>query len=102
MRALCWHGKGDVRVDTVPDPKIEHPAMRSSRSPPARSAAPTCTCSTAISRRWKAATSSAMRTWARSSLARGHQPQDRRQGGGALHDQLRPVLVLPARHVLGV
>jgi threonine dehydrogenase-like Zn-dependent dehydrogenase len=22
MRALCWHGKGDVRVDTVPDPKI--------------------------------------------------------------------------------
>ena len=24
MRALCWHGKGDVRVDTVPDPKIEH------------------------------------------------------------------------------
>ena len=25
MRALCWHGKGDVRCDTVPDPKIEHP-----------------------------------------------------------------------------
>ena len=25
MRALCWHGTGDVRVDTVPDPKIEHP-----------------------------------------------------------------------------
>ena len=25
MRALCWHGKGDVRVDTVPDPKILHP-----------------------------------------------------------------------------
>src|SRR6201995_274447 len=24
MRALCWHGKGDVRVDTVPDPKIQH------------------------------------------------------------------------------
>lgn len=23
MRALCWHGKGDVRFDTVPDPKIE-------------------------------------------------------------------------------
>jgi threonine dehydrogenase-like Zn-dependent dehydrogenase len=22
---LCWHGKGDVRVDTVPDPTIEHP-----------------------------------------------------------------------------
>ena len=25
MRALCWHGKGDVRCDTVPDPTIEHP-----------------------------------------------------------------------------
>lgn len=25
MRALCWHGKGDVRVDIVPDPKIHHP-----------------------------------------------------------------------------
>ncbi len=25
MRALCWHGKGDVRVDTVADPKIQHP-----------------------------------------------------------------------------
>jgi threonine dehydrogenase-like Zn-dependent dehydrogenase len=23
MRALCWHGKGDVRCDTVPDPEIE-------------------------------------------------------------------------------
>ena len=25
MRALCWHGKEDVRVDTVPDSKIEDP-----------------------------------------------------------------------------
>jgi threonine dehydrogenase-like Zn-dependent dehydrogenase len=25
MRALCWHGKHDVRVDEVPDPKIEEP-----------------------------------------------------------------------------
>lgn len=25
MRALCWHGKSDVRVDTVPDPRIEDP-----------------------------------------------------------------------------
>jgi threonine dehydrogenase-like Zn-dependent dehydrogenase len=25
MRALCWHGKKDVRVDNVPDPVIEHP-----------------------------------------------------------------------------
>jgi threonine dehydrogenase-like Zn-dependent dehydrogenase len=25
VKALCWHGQGDVRVDTVPDPKIENP-----------------------------------------------------------------------------
>jgi threonine dehydrogenase-like Zn-dependent dehydrogenase len=25
MKALCWHGKGDIRFDTVSDPKIEHP-----------------------------------------------------------------------------
>ena len=25
MRALTWHGKRDVRVDTVPDPKIKDP-----------------------------------------------------------------------------
>ncbi|MDQ4012040.1 MAG: glutathione-dependent formaldehyde dehydrogenase [Actinomycetota bacterium] len=24
MKAVTWHGKRDVRVDTVPDPKIEH------------------------------------------------------------------------------
>lgn len=23
MKALCWHGKGDIRCDTVPDPQIE-------------------------------------------------------------------------------
>jgi threonine dehydrogenase-like Zn-dependent dehydrogenase len=25
MKALCWHGHGDVRVDTVPDPEIQAP-----------------------------------------------------------------------------
>ena len=25
MRALCWHGEGDVRVDEVPDPEIVNP-----------------------------------------------------------------------------
>jgi threonine dehydrogenase-like Zn-dependent dehydrogenase len=23
VKALCWHGKGDARIDTVPDPRIE-------------------------------------------------------------------------------
>jgi threonine dehydrogenase-like Zn-dependent dehydrogenase len=25
VKALCWHGKGDMRCETVPDPKIQHP-----------------------------------------------------------------------------
>jgi threonine dehydrogenase-like Zn-dependent dehydrogenase len=25
MKALCWHGKGDIRFETVPNPKIEQP-----------------------------------------------------------------------------
>src|SRR5436190_4245288 len=25
MKALCWHGTGDVRIDNVPDPKLENP-----------------------------------------------------------------------------
>lgn len=25
MKALCFHGKGDIRCESVPDPKIEHP-----------------------------------------------------------------------------
>jgi threonine dehydrogenase-like Zn-dependent dehydrogenase len=25
MKALCWHGAGDVRIDTVPDPKVKDP-----------------------------------------------------------------------------
>ena len=25
MKALCWHGKHDMRCETVPDPRIEHP-----------------------------------------------------------------------------
>ncbi len=25
MKALTWHGQGDVRVDTHPDPEIQEP-----------------------------------------------------------------------------
>lgn len=26
MRALVWHGKEDIRCESVPDPRIEHPS----------------------------------------------------------------------------
>ena len=25
MKALTWHGKGDIRCESVPEPRIEHP-----------------------------------------------------------------------------
>jgi len=25
MKALCWHGARDVRIENVPDPQIENP-----------------------------------------------------------------------------
>jgi hypothetical protein len=28
MRALTWHGRHDVRVDTVPDPEIVNPPVQ--------------------------------------------------------------------------
>ena len=31
MKALVWHGKEDIRCDTVSDPASTIPAMRSSR-----------------------------------------------------------------------
>ena len=31
MKALTWHGKGDIRCDSVPDPKIQMAVTPSSR-----------------------------------------------------------------------
>jgi len=25
MKAFCWHGTGDVRIESVPDPKLLEP-----------------------------------------------------------------------------
>jgi pimeloyl-ACP methyl ester carboxylesterase len=43
MKAICWHGVGDVRVDNVPDPEILDPRTSSSRSPQVASADRTST-----------------------------------------------------------
>ena len=65
MRALCWHGKGDVRVDTVPDPKIQHPRDAIIKITACAICGSDFICLTAISRRWRAATFSVMRIWAK-------------------------------------
>jgi hypothetical protein len=47
MRALCWNGTNDLRVERLPDPGIVNPKDAIIRSGSPRSAAPTSTCSTA-------------------------------------------------------
>ena len=44
MKAVTWHGKRDVRVESVPDPKIEQPTDAMSKSPRRTFAGPICTC----------------------------------------------------------
>ena len=71
MKALCWHGKGDIRCETVPDPKIEHPRDAIIKVTACAICGSDLIFSTASSRAWRAATSLAMRRWARlSRLAR--------------------------------
>ena len=68
MKAVCYYGKEDMRVETrARSARSSTRATRSSRSPRPRSAAPTCTSTTATSRRCRRATSSATSSWARSS-----------------------------------
>jgi threonine dehydrogenase-like Zn-dependent dehydrogenase len=50
MKALCWHGKNDVRVDNVPDPTILNGRDAILKITSTRSAAPTCTSTTGSSR----------------------------------------------------
>ena len=66
MKALEWHGTHDIRMETAPDPLHPNPRDAIVRiTPDAPSAAPTCTSTTATSRRWRRATSSATSSWAR-------------------------------------
>ena len=80
MKANCWMGKKTVEVQQVPDPKILNRATPSCGSPRRRSAAPTCTSTTASSRRWRRATSSATSSWARSSRS-GADVEERSRSG---------------------
>ena len=44
MKALCWYGKGDVRINTVADPKIVDPRDAIVKITATAIAAPTSTC----------------------------------------------------------
>ena len=99
MKALTWHGKGDIRCETVPDPKIEHPATRSSRSRPARSAAPTCISIDGMIPDMKNGDVLGHETMGEVvEVGAGvQQAQGRRPGRGAVHHLLWRMLLLQAR-----
>jgi hypothetical protein len=50
MRAVCWNGKKDVRVETVPDPEIINPRDAIIKPSSLRFAVPIYTCTAATSR----------------------------------------------------
>ena len=91
MRAICWHGKGDVRVDTVPDPKIEDPRDAIIRI------TSTCICGSrpAPLRRLHADDGGGRRPRPRADGRRrggrqvGHEAQEGRPRGRPVHDLLR-------------
>ena len=56
MLAVCWNGKKDVRVETVPDPAIINPRDGSLKPSLRRSAAPICTFTMVTFRQCEAAT----------------------------------------------
>src|SRR5271166_648239 len=97
MRALCWHGKGDVRVDTVPDPKIQHPRDAIIKI----TACAICGSDLHLLDGYQPTMESGDilgHENGRGSRARrrGHQPRGRRSGRCSIYDQLWSVLVLSA------
>ena len=57
MKAVVFHGIGDIRLETVREPKIKEPTdallRRAPTHPPAASAEPTPTVSWAMLARWE-------------------------------------------------
>ena len=51
VKALAWYGKGDIRCEAVPDPKIEHPRDAIIKVTAVPSAARIFTCTMVSSRR---------------------------------------------------
>ena len=105
MKANCWYGKHDVRVEEVPDPKILNPrdAIVQDHLAP-RSAAPTCTCTTA-----------SFPTMENGDIlghefmgevvelgSGGEEPEGRRSRRRPVPDRLRQLLLLPEGRVFAV
>ena len=101
MKALCWHGHGDVRIDTVPDPSFRSRPTSSSRSRRLRFAAPICIFSTATCRPWKRRhPRSRANGRGRRGRQRDQEAEEGRSRRGAVHHLLRRMLLLQEDAVL--
>ena len=69
MKALTWHGKGDVRIDTVADPRIEMPGDVVIRVTATAICGSDLHIYDGFCRRWNPATFSVMSSWARWSMS---------------------------------
>jgi threonine dehydrogenase-like Zn-dependent dehydrogenase len=65
MKALCWHGKSDMRYETVPDPKIQHPQDAIIKVTACAICGSDLHIYNGVIPRWNPATCSATRPWAR-------------------------------------
>ena len=101
MKATCWYGKNDIRVEEVPDPKILNP----------RDAVVKIT-STAICGSDLHLYNGFVPTMEKGDIlghefmgevvevgSAGQEPESRRPRGGALSDLVRELLLLPERVV---
>ena len=57
MKATCWYGENDIRMEDVPDPKILNPRDAVVKITRPRSAVRICIYTMALFPRWKKATS---------------------------------------------
>ena len=104
MKALTWHGKGDMRCESVPDPKIEHPRDAIIKV----TACAICGSDLHILRRRDPQHAARRRARARDDgrggrgRAREQQAEGRRPCRRAVHHRLRRMLLLQARLFLGL
>jgi len=100
MKALTWHGKGDIRCERVADPGSRTIATRSSGWRPVPFAGQIFICWTASFQPCKRRRA---RPWNREWGGRGREGQQKIEGRGpcrrAFHDRMRRMLLLHAASI---
>ena len=104
MKALTWHGKGDMRCESVPDPKIEHPRDAIIKVTGCAICGSDLHIYDGVIPSMEKGDVLGHETMGEVvEVGRGEQEaQGRRSRGGAVHDRLRRVLLLQTRAVLGL